>query len=49
MSAALLAWIVASRWARAALRYGAIALAILLFLLSIRRAGGARRAACRTP
>jgi len=30
---------IASPWARAALRYSAVALAILLFLLSIRRAG----------
>ena len=39
MMSALLTGIVASPWARAALRYGAIALAVLLFLLSIRRAG----------
>ncbi|MFN4282373.1 MAG: hypothetical protein ACK4NA_07020 [Alphaproteobacteria bacterium] len=39
MIASLLAWIAASPWARAALRYGALALTILLFLLSIRRAG----------
>lgn len=39
MIASLLAWIGASPWARAALRYGVLALTILLFLLSIRRAG----------
>ena len=39
MIGALLGWIAASPWARAALRYGAVALTILLFLLSIRRAG----------
>lgn len=39
MIAALLTEIAASPWVRAALRYGAIAVAVLLFLLSIRRAG----------
>jgi hypothetical protein len=39
MIATLLGGIAASPLARAALRYGTIALAILLFLLSIRRAG----------
>jgi len=39
MIGALFGGIIASPWARAALRYGALALAILLFLLSIRRAG----------
>jgi hypothetical protein len=39
MIATLLGGIASSPLARAALRYGAIALAILLFLLSIRRAG----------
>ena len=39
MIAALLTGIAANPWMRAALRYGAIALAVLLFLLSIRRAG----------
>jgi len=39
MIGALFGGILASPLARAALRYGAIALAILLFLLSIRRAG----------
>jgi CHASE3 domain sensor protein len=39
MIASLLAWVAASLWARAALRYGVLALAVLLFLLSIRRAG----------
>ena len=39
MIGSLLSWIAASPWARAALRYGVLALTILLFLLSIRRAG----------
>ena len=39
MIGALFGGIIASPLARAALRYGAITLAILLFLLSIRRAG----------
>ena len=39
MIASLLGGIAASPWMRAALRYGAIALAVVLFLLSIRRAG----------
>lgn len=39
MIATLLGGIVASPWARAALRYGTIAAAVLLFLLSMRRAG----------
>ncbi len=39
MIASILGGIAASPWARAALRYGAIALAIVLFLLSIRRSG----------
>jgi hypothetical protein len=39
MIAALLSGIATSSWARAALQYGAIAVAVLLFLLSIRRAG----------
>ena len=39
MIASLLAWVAASPWARAALRYGLLALTVLLFLLSIRRAG----------
>jgi hypothetical protein len=39
MIGALLSGIIASPWVRAALRYSAVALAILLFLLSIRRAG----------
>jgi len=38
MIATLLGGMVASPWARVALRYGAIALTIVLFLLSIRRA-----------
>jgi hypothetical protein len=37
--AALLTGIAASPWMRAAMRYGAIALAVLLFLLSLRRSG----------
>ena len=39
MITALLTGLAASPWMRAALRYGAIALAVVLFLLSIRRAG----------
>lgn len=39
MIASLLAGMVSSPWTRAALRYGVLALTILLFLLSIRRAG----------
>jgi hypothetical protein len=39
MIAALLTGFAASPWTRAALRYGAIALALLLFLLSLRRSG----------
>ena len=39
MTASVLGGIAASPLARAALRYGAIALAIVLFLLSIRRSG----------
>lgn len=39
MIATLLSGITASPWAQVAVRYGAIALAVLLFLLSIRRAG----------
>lgn len=39
MIASLLGGTAASPWIRAALRYGALALTILLFLLSIRRAG----------
>jgi heme A synthase len=35
----LVAWFAASPWVRAALRYGAVALAILLFLLALRRSG----------
>jgi hypothetical protein len=37
--AALLTGIAANPWMRAALRYGAIVLAVLLFLLSVRRSG----------
>jgi len=37
--AGLLTGIAASPWVRAALRYGAIVLAVLLFLLSLRRSG----------
>jgi hypothetical protein len=39
MIAALFTGIAAAPWTRAALRYGAIALALLLFLLALRRAG----------
>lgn len=39
MIASILGGIAASPWARTALRYGAIALTIVLFLLSIRRFG----------
>lgn len=37
--AVLLAGFAASPWIRATLRYGAIVLAVLLFLLSLRRSG----------
>ena len=39
MIANILGGITANPWARAILRYGAIAVAIILFLLSIRRTG----------
>lgn len=39
MITALVTGIAGSAWARTMLRYGAIALAIILFLLSIRRSG----------
>jgi len=39
MITTILGGIAASTWARAILRYGAIAVAIVLFLLSIRRSG----------
>ena len=39
MITTLLTGLAASPWMRAALRYGAVALAVVLFLLSIRRAG----------
>lgn len=39
MIAALLTGFAASPWTRAALRYGAIVLAVLLFLLAFRRSG----------
>lgn len=39
MIAALLTGFAASSWTRAALRYGAIVLAVLLFLLSLRDRG----------
>lgn len=39
MIANILGGIVATPWARAALRYGAMAVAVVLFLLSIRRSG----------
>lgn len=39
MIAALFTGIAASPWGRAALRYGAIVLAVFLFLLTLRRSG----------
>lgn len=39
MITALLAGIAAAPWMRAALRHGAIAIAVLLFLLALRRSG----------
>ncbi|HMQ94427.1 MAG TPA: hypothetical protein PKA33_13705 [Amaricoccus sp.] len=39
MITALLTGLAANSWTRAALRYGAIVLAIVLFLLSLRRSG----------
>lgn len=39
MIAALFTGIATSPWVRAAMRYGVIALAVLLFLLALRRAG----------
>lgn len=39
MITALIATLAGSAWARAALRYGVTALAILLFLLALRRSG----------
>ena len=39
MIATILGGITANPWARAILRYGAIAAAVVLFLISIRRAG----------
>jgi len=39
MIASILGGIVASPWMRAALRYGAITLTVLLFLLALRRSG----------
>lgn len=39
MITALFTGLAASPWARAALRYGAIAVAVLLFLLALRRSG----------
>ncbi len=39
MITALLTGIAASPWARTALRYGTMSLAVLLFLLSLRRSG----------
>lgn len=39
MIMALLGAVTNSRWARAALRYGAIVLAVLLFLLALRQSG----------
>ena len=42
MIAALVTGIAAAPWMRAALRYGAIALAVLLFLLALQRSGKLR-------
>ena len=39
MIATIFGWIVSRPSARAALRYGAMAVAVVLFLLSIRRSG----------
>ncbi|MEW5425021.1 hypothetical protein [Amorphus sp. 3PC139-8] len=39
MITGLFGWLAGSRWALAALRWGAVGLTVLLFLLSIRRAG----------
>mgnify|MGYP006867826696 CR=1 FL=1 len=39
MIGGLLTWIATRPWMRAALRYGAIALTVLLFLLALRRSG----------
>ena len=39
MISTLLANVAASPWARSAMRYGAIVLMILLFLLALRRSG----------
>ena len=39
MIATLLSGIAASPWARTVLKYGAIALAVLMFLLALRRSG----------
>lgn len=39
MIAGLLTGLAASPWVRSALRYGAIVLAVLLFLLALRRSG----------
>ena len=39
MIAGLLAGLATRPWARTALRYGAIAMAVLLFLLALRRSG----------
>ncbi|HCE02989.1 MAG: hypothetical protein CL558_04765 [Alphaproteobacteria bacterium] len=39
MIGGLLGWFPASPWGRAALRYGTVALTVILFLLSLRRSG----------
>ena len=39
MIGGLLTWIATRPWMRAALRYGAIVVAVLLFLLALRRSG----------
>ena len=49
MIAALLTGFAASPWTRAALRYGAIVLAVLLFLLTLRRSGGPASALAGSP
>ena len=49
MITALLTGFAARPCMRVALRYGAIAFAVLLFLLSLRRSGGASGTPRRTP
>ena len=45
----LLTGIATSPWMRAALRYGAIVLAVLLFLLTLRRSGAPASALAGSP